>query len=159
LQRLDALRVGQRRVGAVANRLADPRRARRLADIRSHECDRAHQIGSVGCQHGGHPVAEGVSNDESRAIAFVRDDRRHVRRVVVQINSCKRPPALPDAARLRAQHAVAGAGKPFRDRLEVGRSAAERGKQNDDAASLLALRQHLDAHVMVRNDVSGRRLR
>ena len=39
-----ALRVGQRRVGAVANRLADLRRARRLADICSHERDRARPV-------------------------------------------------------------------------------------------------------------------
>ena len=89
----------------------------------------------------------------------MRDNRPHVRCPIVQINSRKRTPALPDAARLRAQHAVAGSRKPFCDRVEVGRAAAERGKQNDDAASPIALRQDLDTHVMVRNEAADRRLR
>jgi hypothetical protein len=106
-----------------------------------------------------------VSDDECRSVVFVRDDRRHVRRVIVQINPRERTAALADAARLRPQHAVAGARKPFCDRIEVGRAAAEGGKQNNNASLPISLRQDLDAHVTVRNDAmvcndaSGRRLR
>jgi hypothetical protein len=137
----------------------DLRRARRLADIAATERDRAHQIGAIGRQHARHPVAEGVTDDESRPLASCAMTAAHVARIVVQINSCERAPTLSDAARLRPQHAVTRARQPFRDRLEVRRAAAERRKQNDDAALAVALRQDFDADAAVRDNAAARRWR
>jgi hypothetical protein len=157
LQRPDALLVGQRRVGAGADRRAHLRRARRPADIRGDEGDRADELRPVGREHARHPVAEGVSDHESRAAVRMLDDRGHVGRAVVQIDPVQRTSAAADAARLRPQHPVAGVGQARRHRIEIGCAAPQRGQKHDDVGSLASLRQDLDPHVAACDHGSGRR--
>jgi hypothetical protein len=127
LQRLEALRVGERRIGAGADRCAHPRRARRLADIRGHQRDRAHQLRAIGREHARDPVAEGMPDYESRTIAVLLDDRGDIGGAVVQIDPGERAAAFSDAARLRPKDAVTGACEALGHSVEIACTAPERG--------------------------------
>ncbi len=152
-ERLQALVVGQRRIGAVPDRFADRRRRRRVADIGGDQRYTAHQIGPVGREHARDAVAEGMAGDERGLAAVVFDYRRDVGGAVMQVRVRRRTAACTDAARLRPQHAIAGGGDPRSHDVEVGGAAAERWQQRDAPAR--SLRQHFDLDVAALNDGAG----
>ena len=149
LHRLDALVVRRRRVRAHADRGPHVRRARIVPDIGGDKADGAHELGPRGRQHPRHAVAEGVADHEGRPVVVVLDHRGDVGREIFQLDALPRPGALPDAARLRPQHAKACVRETFRDGIEIGRAAAERRQQHDRRA--FALRQHFEAGVAARH--------
>ena len=94
-QRLEPLLVGQRGVGAVADRFADRRRRRRVADIGGDQRHAAHQIGPVGGEHARDAIAEGVAGDQRGAAAVMFDHRRDVGGAIMQVNIRRRARLRP----------------------------------------------------------------
>jgi hypothetical protein len=105
-----------------------------VADIGGDQADAAHQVGPIGREHAGNAVAEGVTGDERRTAAVAFDHRGDVGGTVVQVGIRRRAAAGADPARLRPQHAIAGAGDPLRHDVKVGRAAAERRQQDNPRA-------------------------
>jgi hypothetical protein len=99
-------------------------------------------------------VAEGVADHERSAAILVLDHRGDVGGTVVQIDAGKRAAALPNAARLRPQHPMAGGRQPVRHDVEIARAAPERWQQHDHVS--VSLRQDLDAYIAARNEGSLR---
>ena len=60
-----------------------------------------------------------MADHEGRAETFLLDHGRDIGRVIVQIDPSQRCVAVPDAARLRPQHAIAGLGEARGDRVEL----------------------------------------
>jgi hypothetical protein len=126
LHRLHALVVRRRRVRAQADRGPHVRRARIVPDIGGDKADGTHELRPRRRQHPRHPVAESVAHHKSRPVVIVLDHRGDVGREIFQFHVLPWPGALPDAARLRPQHAEARVREMFRDGIEISRAAAKR---------------------------------
>ena len=106
-----------------------------------------HQIGPVGCQHPGDAIAEGMPGHQRGPMGVVRDHRRHVGRIIVQIDAAHRAAAPTDATWLWPQHAKSSHSDAFGDRIEIAGAATERRQQHHRMA--VALGQDFDLGIAV----------
>ena len=114
-----------------------------MADVGGDQRDGGDEVGTIGCEQARDAVAEGVAGEEcwarSVSLAMSRfDDGCDILGAVLEVLVAAAV-ARADAARLGTQHAKAGSSNCVCDRVEVLRTAPERGQHDDERA--IALRQ------------------
>jgi hypothetical protein len=109
----------------------------------------------VGGRHARHPVAESMTGDHGRAGLLAGDDMGDVAGEILQAAAFERAGALAGTARLRPQHAIAGARKPGRDIVEILGVAAARRQHHDQRPAPFG--DEIDFDVVVADDFAGAR--
>lgn len=103
----------------------------------------------IGRRHARHPVAERVADDDRLAPSSALDREGDVVAEVVQRQTLGRPPARPDAARLRPEDAVTRLRQSLGDGVVVLRVAGRGGQQDHERP--LPLVDDVDGDVAARD--------